>query len=428
MSLFGLNANKNPPTLSGLDTANFSSATVNDLTVSGNLTIGPIGINNSQLSTLSGVSSNIQGQINNIQSQISSGGAIGYYGYFYDTTNNITPTANTDYQLPIGNTSSSSGMSLASNSITVTNGGVYNIYSNVIVGQTVAATIFFTFIKINGSTLTNSMVQTQLAAITNHANINNNIILTLSAGDVVTLWFRHSGNGQVQLATTGTTPAAPTIKLEITPITSQGIQGISGQTGPTGPTGAVSTVLGPTGYTGPTGVTGYTGPKGDTGPQGNNGGVGPTGPQGAAGGVSQIEMGIAIAASAAATLAGANAYTDAAIATAVEIIETELATVESNVSALQIKTQNQSAVASVTTFSGQVNTGTLDVDYIALTTQISGIGKLNLSSTTGANLIQAPSTTINSATGLGSINLGGYTDIVYINGFPFASFFAQYVP
>ena len=108
-----------------------------------------------------------------------------------------------------------------------------------------------------------------------------------------------------------------------------------------------------------------------------------------------------------------------------DVIDPLLLPITTDLTALDTKTENQSAVPNITTFAGQVNTGTLDVDYIALTTQISGIGKLNLISTSGGHLIQAPSTTINSASGAGGIYLGGYTDTVYLNGFPFAFYLSQ---
>jgi hypothetical protein len=59
----------------------------------------------------------------------------------------------------------------------------------------------------------------------------------------------------------------------------------------------------------------------------------------------------------------------------------------------------------------------LEVVNIAMTGTLSGVGKLNLVSISGSNLIQAPSTTINSA-GAGAVYLGNFLDTVYISGFP----------
>jgi hypothetical protein len=136
-------------------------------------------------------------------------------------------------------------------------------------------------------------------------------------------------------------------------------------------------------------------------------------------------MAIAISASAATTLAGANAYTDG-VALGLEGL------IDANTSAIADlieKTQNitASVPAVSTTFEGAVicdavaaDTGDFDVvnvNTINLTTAINGVGKLNLSASTGSNLIEAPSTTIRSQAGLGAIYLGNFTDIVYISGF-----------
>lgn len=59
--------------------------------------------------------------------------------------------------------------------------------------------------------------------------------------------------------------------------------------------------------------------------------------------------------------------------------------------------------------------GTLRTNYIGSTTSLSMSGATTAS-------ISAPSITIATPSGLGSINLGGFTDVVNINGFPFQSY------
>jgi len=430
MSLINGLGNTDFPYLGG--DPNFSDYDVNDLNVNGNLSIVPIGIDNTQLATLAGISSNIQVQIDNIQSQVSGGGGVGYYGYFYDTTNNIAPTANTDYQLPIGNTSSANGTSLSSNAVTVTNAGIYNIYSNVIVGQTVAAVIFFTFLKINGSSLANSMVQVQLAAVTNHGNVASNVIVSLNAGDVVTLYFRHNGGGQVQLATTGTTPVAPTIKVEITRILSQGSQGIQGIQGATGATGSQG-IQGTAGANGAAGATGPQGNQGVTGPTGSTGTTGATGPQGD----STIATAAAVAAAASAAASAAAAAT---ATTAATTAEAAAAAAETAAAAAEAKTLNIVApvVAGSTEFVGAIiceslnagigaiESGEINTDDLTVNVSINGAAGLNLSNAT-SQILKAPTVTLASPTGVGGdVNIGAVGDFVYINGFLFASYFTQF--
>jgi hypothetical protein len=102
------------------------------------------------------------------------------------------------------------------------------------------------------------------------------------------------------------------------------------------------------------------------------------------------------------------------------------------ITAVETKTANQSALAGVSTsFAGEViadsctiTTGdfdTLNSVNQNITGTISGLGKLNLSSTAGAHLVQAPSITLNSVGGAGAVYLGNFTDTVYLQGFSLAS-------
>lgn len=65
------------------------------------------------------------------------------------------------------------------------------------------------------------------------------------------------------------------------------------------------------------------------------------------------------------------------------------------------------------------------VDLTGANTTVSGnLNVGNIRSATSLN-IYAPSTTIQSVAGLGSISVGSFTDVVYINGWPFATYFAS---
>jgi hypothetical protein len=110
----------------------------------------------------------------------------------------------------------------------------------------------------------------------------------------------------------------------------------------------------------------------------------------------------------------------------VDTLSDTVTDLSTDVTALETKTQNQSATLGETTFVGQVATETVNADYIVLNQDMTGLGNINLTAIAGSNLIQAPSTSINSSTGVVSVSIGGFTDTVYINGWPFASYFVQF--
>ena len=259
---------------------------------------------------------------------------------------------------------------------------------------------------------------------------NTGSAATVSVGSTTTL----SAGSSATVSNSGTSSAA-VFNFGI-PQGIQGIQGLQGNNGLAATINVGSTTTLAAGSSATVSNSGTSsaavfnfgipkGVQGDQGPQG------PQGPQGTTPDLSNYathtELSAAITANnlvltsvtIPAEIAGAlTAYTT-------DVIDPLLAPITADLTTLDTKTENQTAVPNITTFAGQVNTGTLDVDYIALTTQISGIGKLNLISTSGGHLIQAPSTTINSASGAGGIYLGGYTDTVYLNGFPFAFYLSQ---
>jgi hypothetical protein len=428
---------------------------VNDLTVNGNLSITNIGIDNTELSTLSGISSNIQVQLDNIQSQVSGGGAPAYNGYFYDTSQNITASG----QLPLSfQQGTPSGMSLSSNSITITNAGVYLFHSYVLLGQTVINQTAQTYFRVtaSGGTITdipNSMAEIKLPGSTTIVSpLTNDIIYNAAAGDAVSLWWVNGGTAKIVNATTPPqTPVAPSIKFEIHSLTREGVQGIQGVTGSQGPTGPQG-FTGTAGSIGSTGATGFTGATGPQGAKGDTGAQGAQGPQGPQGEVSLIAMGVAIAASAATTLAAANTYTNATVASAA-------ATLQGEITVLQAKTVNQVAIPAVsTTFGGAViagsfdaglgvvQAGTMNTDVLTVNASISGVAtSINLASAAQSNSLTAVNHTITSSAltrlvapsiTIGSsgvfavpgISIGGLADPVFINGFPFESYFLQYAP
>jgi len=535
--------------------------TVSNLTVMDTLSITSIGIDNSELTTLSGISGNIQGQINYLQSQLSASGSVGFHGYFYDTTTPISASPNVDYQAPLSYIDSANGFTLASNTITCDNSGTYQVFTQIAAGQTSANSIIYAWLKINGVDVPHSNLQVQLGAASTHQTMPSSIMVDMYPGDELSYWWKTNSAGQIKLPATGSAPDTPTVKVNIMQVANMGVMGDAGATGETGATGATGATgptgyTGYTGYTGPTGMVGGMGDTGYTGPTGNTGATGPTGLNGTNGlngdtgstgytgytgytgstgttgytgptgpapdlsiyaTISYVNnsQSVAIAAAAAytdgqlanyatttqaqtyanqaetnainytnsaltnySTTADSNAYASSAAAAAglaasttaiaaantyttgvaaglqtqitaldievgtlsgqVATLDGQVATLNSQVSTingqitninndlgvLNTKTQNQSSSGiGFTNFVGQVSTETVNADYVVLNQQMSGLGTLNMTAIAGSNLIQAPSTTLNSAAGFGDVYLGGFTDTVYLNGFPFSFYF-----
>lgn len=198
-----------------------------------------------------------------------------------------------------------------------------------------------------------------------------NLMISLKANDYIQLaWASADINMRLHYIgtqTSPTRPATPSAIITVQQVTnaligptgptgSTGPSGLNGDTGATGPTGPAG---GPTGATGPTGPAG--GPTGPTGPRGD------TGPAGAAGDGPVAYSALALATTAQATAISAQLTANGAVAVnaAQDIIiashTAELATDEARISALEVKTSDQSWTPfGGTTFSRQVhitNTG-----------------------------------------------------------------------
>ena len=505
MSLFGFNASKNPPTLTGSEDGTISSATINDLTVTDklyfkqltnnaignsafnmsvdptteNLTINtpsassinfvqgglagqstifninPTSLNYnvgstlktlpySQLDNISGSTSNIQTQINNISSSL----GISYWGTFWcsdtiTTAGGGTPTnAYLTYYDANGNGfnfADQIGSTPNYNSVQVDNEGFYSMSLQLRGAHTITSTEQFRgFLYLNGSIINETTCYNTLPAANSvFTETYNSIVINwnmkLNVGDKISpMWGAYTSNVYLQ----SDSPNQPSVLFTIQQITNttQGPKGDKGNTGDaaTVAVGSVTTLPSTNSayvtnsgtssaavfqFGIPQGIQGVQGPKGDKGDKGDTPDLSNYATHAE---VITVSGAAATTAGVAAT-AASNAYTNTVAAG----LEGEIGANSASISALQVKTQNQTAVPSATTFSGSVGAGSLNVDYINLTTTLSGIGKLNLSSTTGSNLIQAPSTTINSYGGAGGVYLGGYTDTVYVNGFPFSTYFAS---
>lgn len=229
------------------------------------------------------------------------GGALGYWGSFWDTTNQTAANTTTAYAININNTdANSNGVSIVSgNRITFANAGVYNIqFSAQFVNADTQIHNAQVWLRLNDTGSSGDVPDSAgEIAITNSHGGNNglnivswNYVLKLNAGDYLQLMWRVDST-QVSLQTlpAGTSPVYPespsvivtatqVLYTQLGPSGATGPTGIQGSTGPTGV--GITGATGLTGSTGPTGIgiTGATG-IGITGATG----VGITGPTGATG-------------------------------------------------------------------------------------------------------------------------------------------------
>lgn len=160
-----------------------------------------------------------------------------------------------------------------------------------------------------------------------------------------------------------------------------------------------------------------------------------------------------------ATVAGLTtglAATDSALGT----LTGRVTTAEGKITTIETQVQNISATIGDTNIAGTLTTGPLYLDIInaqaldigvsapggdiALTsatiqldatyTNVFGTLRTNaIGSTTSISVsasttasISAPSITLSTPSGLGSVNIGNFTDVVYVNGFPFLTYFGQW--
>ena len=191
------------------------------------------------------------------------GGTLGYWGSFYDTTNQTAASTTSSYVISIGNTDpNSSGVSIVSgNRITFANAGVYNLQYSIQFQNTATTgnDNVDVWIRVNGSDVTQSnsiyWIPYRQAGVNGELIAAINYVLKLNAGDYIQLLWAVS-NTTISIAsfasqTSPTVPATPGVIVTAAQVMYTQL----GPTGPTGPTGST----GPTGPTGPS-VTGPTGP------------------------------------------------------------------------------------------------------------------------------------------------------------------------
>lgn len=227
------------------------------------------------------------------------GGALGYWGSFYDTATHASGGVTVANLVTMNTTAGGSGVSLdtglTNSKITFAYAGVYNIqFSAQYVKSNSSSDTVTIWIRLNGVDVADSAGVVTLSGSGQRALPAWNYVLSLAANDYVQIYWQSSdANMSLQTiagGTSPTTPVSPSVIVTATQVmyTQLGPTGSTGPTGPTGPTGTAG-VNGPTGPTGTSGVNGPTGPTGNagvngpTGPTGTAGVNGPTGPTGSTG-------------------------------------------------------------------------------------------------------------------------------------------------
>lgn len=236
------------------------------------------------------------------------GGALAYWGSFWDTTTQTVAVINTPQAITINTAdAANNGVSVVSSSrVTFANAGVYSLtFSIQFTNTSTANGSTQIWLRKNGTNLadTNSHydVPDKQGSAYSSEVFTVNFVLQLAASDYIQVYWQ-TATTSVQLETiaaSGGYPRTPSIIFtaaqvmytNLGPTGPTGASGNAGANGPTGPTGSAGT-NGPTGPTGTNGINGPTGPTGangssitgPTGPTGPNSTIaGPTGPTGATG-------------------------------------------------------------------------------------------------------------------------------------------------
>jgi hypothetical protein len=199
---------------------------------------------------------------------------LGYWGSFWDTTNQTAAAINTPYAITINSADPlNSGVSVASSSqITFAYTGVYSLtFSIQFTNTSTANGSTQVWLKKNGTNLADTSshydVPDKQGSSFSSEILTVNYVLSLTATDYIQVFWQTANTSVVieTLAASGGYPRTPSIiftatQVMYTQLGPTGATGSVGSIGPTGPTGAASTVAGPTGATGAIGPTGPTGP------------------------------------------------------------------------------------------------------------------------------------------------------------------------
>ena len=215
------------------------------------------------------------------------GGATGYYGSFYDTTDQTNIVGSVARTMFLNSTADSNGVSVQNglsgpSRITFSYTGTYDIQFSaqfVHTGNS-AADVDIWFSK-NGTNVPDSNTQITVAKVSGADGkfvAAWDFLLNVNSNDYVEIYWSSPDNDvSIQSSGTASNPTRPAVPSVIVTVMQVAYNGNTGPQGATGPTGAQG-VTGPTGAQGVTGPTGVTGPIGVTGANFQYSVTGPTAP------------------------------------------------------------------------------------------------------------------------------------------------------
>ncbi len=185
------------------------------------------------------------------------GGALGYYGSFYDLTDQPLVSTTTEQVIAIGNTVEQNGISIVNgDEITFANAGTYSLTFSVQITNLANSVEKATFwLKTNNVDYPDSATEIDLQArkasgVPNRQVLTLNFVATAVAGQQVQIyWSGTSTELTVESLPAGTTPVTPAVPSIIL----TAVQVMNTQIGPTGATGATG-IAGSDGATGATGI------------------------------------------------------------------------------------------------------------------------------------------------------------------------------
>jgi hypothetical protein len=220
---------------------------------------------------------------------------LGYYGSFYDLTDQPLVSTTTEQVISIGSTSEQNGVTIVNgDEITFANAGTYSLTFSVQITNLANSVEKATFwLKTNNVDYPDSATEIDLqprkaAGNPNRQVLTVNYVATATAGQQVQIyWSGTSTDLTVETLPAGTSPVSPAVpSIILTAVqvmyTQVGPQGATGATGVAGADGATG-ASGLDGATGATGLAGGQGATGATGISGNDGSTGATGVAGADG-------------------------------------------------------------------------------------------------------------------------------------------------
>jgi hypothetical protein len=156
----------------------------------------------------------------------------GYYGSFYDTTNQYAPSATTAYTVGINSTIGTNGVTLSSNAMSFSYSGVYQVaFSIQFINTDNTQHEANVWLTQNGTPLNNTTSQITIAARGNPSQPGTTLmtvplVVTVNAGDTIGLqWQTNAGSTAVSIASLSaglspTRPAIPGVIVYATQVTS----------------------------------------------------------------------------------------------------------------------------------------------------------------------------------------------------------------